>query len=154
MLGAMAKAASKPSAVIDTRVIYCGDNLEQLRKLPDACVDLIYIDRPAVQFEPQLRSFLGRDERETRLRRSTCINAGLHRVHAPALREVAPRIEEEWQLLPSRRLAREPPCESYAGSGFRRQSIPQAATKMTLRSMPWRLIDCHLGLASSDSQHE
>ncbi len=29
----MAKAASKPSAVIDTRVIYCGDNLEQLRKL-------------------------------------------------------------------------------------------------------------------------
>src|SRR3989442_4994633 len=46
MLGAMAKAASKPSAVIDTRVIYCGDNLEQLRKLPDACVDLIYIDPP------------------------------------------------------------------------------------------------------------
>ena len=42
----MAKAASKPSAVIDTRVIYCGDNLEQLRKLPDACVDLIYIDPP------------------------------------------------------------------------------------------------------------
>src|SRR5437773_11544679 len=46
MLGAMAKAAAKPSAVIDTRVIYCGDNLEQLRKLPDACVDLIYIDPP------------------------------------------------------------------------------------------------------------
>jgi DNA modification methylase len=37
---------AKPSAVIDTRVIYCGDNLEQLRKLPDACVDLIYIDPP------------------------------------------------------------------------------------------------------------
>src|SRR6266404_4536260 len=46
MLGAMAKAASKPSALIDTRVIYCGDNLEQLRKLPNACVDLIYIDPP------------------------------------------------------------------------------------------------------------
>src|SRR6266567_952359 len=46
MLGAMAKVASKPSALIDTRVIYCGDNLEQLRKLPDACVDLIYIDPP------------------------------------------------------------------------------------------------------------
>ncbi len=46
MLEAMSKAASKPSAVIDTRVIYCGDNLEQLRKLPDACVDLIYIDPP------------------------------------------------------------------------------------------------------------
>ena len=42
----MAKVASKPSALIDTRVIYCGDNLEQLRKLPDVCVDLIYIDPP------------------------------------------------------------------------------------------------------------
>jgi len=38
--------AGKPSAVVDTRVIYCGDNLEQLRKLPDGCVDLIYIDPP------------------------------------------------------------------------------------------------------------
>ena len=46
MLGAMAKVAPKPSAVIDTRVIYCGDNLEQLKKLPNACVDLIYIDPP------------------------------------------------------------------------------------------------------------
>src|SRR2546430_17214136 len=46
MLGAMAKAAQKPSAVIDMHVIYCGDNLEQLKKLPDACVDLIYIDPP------------------------------------------------------------------------------------------------------------
>lgn len=36
----------KPSALVDTRVIYCGDNLEQLAKLPDACVDLIYIDPP------------------------------------------------------------------------------------------------------------
>jgi len=38
--------AGKPSALIDTRVIYCGDNLEQLKKLPDGCVDLIYIDPP------------------------------------------------------------------------------------------------------------
>jgi DNA modification methylase len=35
---------AKPSALVDTRVIYCGDNLDQLRKLPDGCVDLIYID--------------------------------------------------------------------------------------------------------------
>jgi len=34
------------SALVDTRVIYCGDNLEQLRKLPEGCVDLIYIDPP------------------------------------------------------------------------------------------------------------
>jgi len=41
-----ATAKLKPSALVDTRVIYCGDNLEQLQKLPDACVDLIYIDPP------------------------------------------------------------------------------------------------------------
>jgi hypothetical protein len=38
--------AAKPSASLDSRVVYCGDNLEQLAKLPDACVDLIYIDPP------------------------------------------------------------------------------------------------------------
>ena len=32
--------------MIDTRVIYCGDNLEQLKKLPNAFIDLIYIDPP------------------------------------------------------------------------------------------------------------
>jgi DNA modification methylase len=39
-------APGRPSALIDTRVIYCGDCLEQLRNLPDGCVDLIYIDPP------------------------------------------------------------------------------------------------------------
>jgi len=38
--------AGKASALIDTRVIYCGDCLEQLQSLPDACIDLIYIDPP------------------------------------------------------------------------------------------------------------
>lgn len=41
-----APAPRRPSALVDTRIIYCGDCLEQLRKLPDACVDLIYIDPP------------------------------------------------------------------------------------------------------------
>src|SRR3954452_1038691 len=36
----------KRSAIVDTGVIWCGDNLEKLRKLPDDCVDLIYIDPP------------------------------------------------------------------------------------------------------------
>jgi len=40
------RPTARPSSLLDTRVIYCGDNLEQLRKLPDACVDLIYIDPP------------------------------------------------------------------------------------------------------------
>jgi len=43
---AKAIPAGKPSAVVDTRVIYCGDNLDQLKKFPDGCVDLIYIDPP------------------------------------------------------------------------------------------------------------
>ena len=41
-----APQSARPSSLLDTRVIYCGDNLEQLAKLPDACVDLIYIDPP------------------------------------------------------------------------------------------------------------
>jgi adenine specific DNA methylase Mod len=42
----MDASRQKSSALLDTRVIYCGDNLEQLKKLPDACIDLIYIDPP------------------------------------------------------------------------------------------------------------
>jgi len=38
--------AGKPSALLDTRVNYCGDNLEQLKKFPENSVDLIYIDPP------------------------------------------------------------------------------------------------------------
>lgn len=36
----------RPSALLETHVVYCGDNLEQLAKLPDHCVDLNYIDPP------------------------------------------------------------------------------------------------------------
>jgi predicted component of type VI protein secretion system len=43
---AEARAPQRPSGPLDTRVVYCGDNLEQFTKLPDACVDLIYIDPP------------------------------------------------------------------------------------------------------------
>ena len=38
--------SKKASSLVDTRVVYCGDNLEQLPKLAAACVDLIYIDPP------------------------------------------------------------------------------------------------------------
>lgn len=31
---------------VSTQIIYCGDCLQQLSRLPDACVDLIYIDPP------------------------------------------------------------------------------------------------------------
>jgi DNA modification methylase len=44
---APARAASRPLfSSLDTQVIYCGDNIEKLRDLPDACIDLIYIDPP------------------------------------------------------------------------------------------------------------
>ena len=56
--------AGRPSSLLDTRVIYCGDCLDQFRKLPDACVDLIYID-PPFKFQPQLRSLLGRNHGES-----------------------------------------------------------------------------------------
>lgn len=36
----------RPSALLDTRVVYCGDCLDKLADLPDNCVDLIYIDPP------------------------------------------------------------------------------------------------------------
>ena len=38
----------RPSALVDTRLIYCGDNLEQLKKLPGGCIDLIYIEPPFI----------------------------------------------------------------------------------------------------------
>jgi DNA modification methylase len=38
--GVAAVSPGRPSALLDTRVIYCGDNLEQLAKLPDQCIDL------------------------------------------------------------------------------------------------------------------
>lgn len=34
------------SRVVDTRVIWCGDNLDYLKRLPERCIDLIYIDPP------------------------------------------------------------------------------------------------------------
>jgi DNA modification methylase len=44
---AKAKAPKKPaSPSVPTQLIYCGDNLDQLPKLPAGSVDLIYIDPP------------------------------------------------------------------------------------------------------------
>jgi DNA modification methylase len=37
---------SRPAALVDTRVIYCGDCLDRLKTLPAESVDLIYIDPP------------------------------------------------------------------------------------------------------------
>jgi DNA modification methylase len=37
---------TRPLSTIDTQRIYCGDNIDQLPRLPDKCVDLIYVDPP------------------------------------------------------------------------------------------------------------
>jgi DNA modification methylase len=37
---------ARPPSLLDTRIVYCGDCLDQLRKLPNACVNLSYIDPP------------------------------------------------------------------------------------------------------------
>src|SRR5579863_9407879 len=37
---------ARSSPMVDTRIIYCGDCLDQLAGLPNHCVDLIYIDPP------------------------------------------------------------------------------------------------------------
>jgi len=42
----MAASSRKRSSLLDTGVIYCGDNVDQLKKLPDDCIDLIYLDPP------------------------------------------------------------------------------------------------------------
>ena len=34
----------RPSVFLDMRIAYCGDCLNQLKKLPDGCFDLCYID--------------------------------------------------------------------------------------------------------------
>ncbi len=53
----LSSRAARPSSLVDTRVIYCGDCLEQLRKLPEKCIDLIYIDpAPVSKVEPPFNS--------------------------------------------------------------------------------------------------
>ena len=45
-VSAPAAPKRKTSPLLDTRVIFCGDNLDKLKDFPDATVDLIYIDPP------------------------------------------------------------------------------------------------------------
>jgi hypothetical protein len=49
-------STGRASALLDTRVIYCGDNLEQLKKLPDQCVDLIGTRSRPVGIDPPFNS--------------------------------------------------------------------------------------------------
>lgn len=44
--GAVVTTPDRPSSLVDTRIIHCGDCLDQLKKIPDECIDLVYIDPP------------------------------------------------------------------------------------------------------------
>ena len=66
----------KPSSLLDTRVVYCGDNLEQLAKLPDACVDLIYIESFAGPLKIRATGFAGRTFIFRRVKFLATANAG------------------------------------------------------------------------------
>ncbi len=92
---AKAPAAGKPSSLLDTRVVYCGlrraqssrDNLEQLAKLPDKCVDLIYIDPPC-NSNRNYEVFWAR-RRKTDPSKTDTPAPGIHRVHAARCVEMA-----------------------------------------------------------------
>ena len=70
IISAVALSSRKPSSLLDTRLIYCGDNLDQLKKLPDACVDLIYID-PPFNSNRNYEVFWGRQKKNGPLRIGT-----------------------------------------------------------------------------------
>ena len=83
------------------------------------------LHRPAVQLQPQLRGLLGRDEGEARLRGPARQHAGVHRVHAAALRRTGPRAQEDRQLLLPLRLARLPLRQGDARPDFRREQLSE-----------------------------
>lgn len=45
-LHANVRTIHRPSSLLDTRIVYCGDCLDQLKQLPPECTDLCYIDPP------------------------------------------------------------------------------------------------------------
>jgi len=100
-----APAPGRPSALLDTRVIYCGDCLEQLRKLPPACVDLVYID-PPFNSNRNYEVFWGETKEKRSFRGPPRLHTGVHRLHALAVRGTCPRAEEDRQLLVPLRLGR------------------------------------------------
>ncbi len=100
------RGEGRPSSLLDTRVAYCGDNLEQLAKLPDACVDLIYIDPPFNSNRNYKLASPARTWGDTKEKRA-CNSA---------LRNCIDR-----QLLLPLRLARQPLRQGHARPDFRGQ---------------------------------
>jgi|ERR1035437_2169176 DNA modification methylase len=115
---------AKPSSLLDTRVIYCGDNLEQLKKLPNACIDLIYID-PPFNSNRNYEVFWG----ETKEKRSFDDRHESTQAYIEFMRprcvEMARVLKKNRLLLLSLRLARKPLRQGDVGLDFRRTEFYQ-----------------------------
>ena len=107
-----------------TKIIYCGDNLVQLPKLSDASVDLIYID-PPFNSNRNYEVFWG----ETKEKRAFEDRHESTKAYIDFMRprcvELARVLKAHGQLLLSLRLARQPLCQSDAGSNLRRKPFSQ-----------------------------
>jgi len=42
----VSQAPPEPAREVPASVIYCRDCLEELKRLPDGCIDLVYLDPP------------------------------------------------------------------------------------------------------------
>ena len=80
--------AARSSALLDARIIYCGDCLDQLARLPDGCVDLIYID-PPFNSNRNYEVFWG----ETKEKRAFEDRQALRRIAISALGPQPPMLE-------------------------------------------------------------
>jgi len=85
-------------------VVYCGDNLEQLAKLPDACVDLIYID-PPFNSNRNYEVFWGETKEKRAFEDRHASTQAYIDYMRRSLRSTRPRPQENRQLLLPLRLA-------------------------------------------------
>jgi adenine specific DNA methylase Mod len=92
-LSSLLVRARKPSAVIDTRVILLRRQSRPASKLPDGCVDLIYID-PPFNSNRNYEVFWGETKEKRSFEDGHEFDQGLHRLHAPALRRATSCAKE------------------------------------------------------------
>ena len=114
----------KPSAVLDTRVIYCGDNLDQLPKLPDACVDLIYID-PPFNSNRNYEVFWGETKEKRAFEDRHASTQAYIDFMRPRCVELARVLKKTGSFLLSLRLARLALRQGDARPDFRREPISE-----------------------------
>jgi hypothetical protein len=114
----------RPSALVDTRVVYCGANLERLRKLPDACVDLIYID-PPFNSNRNYEVFWGETKEKRAFEDRHASTQAYLDYMRPRCVELARVLKKNRQLLLPLRLARLPLRQGHARPDFRGEQFHQ-----------------------------